>query len=367
MTNPLEEWIHSAIRSQALRDPKLREYLGIGSSTAIDRSVVDRYVSFKLREVASYAYERSPFYKNLFRRKKVTPNKIKTIDDFSTIPFTDPEDIENPYNFLCVSQSEILRGFTTGEPTEPGGRRFLFMKDELEHIVSSIAAGLKMVGMERDNTVLIAFPRATLWDCSWLVERAVRRGGGSPTVTNPTDYDKLAQEVRKVKPSILIGANPHIQGLTKSVRGTRNVSGLGVKAFILSRGCEYYPFNENIRGEIQSVWNCKAYDHYGTTETGFAFSIECPQQNGLHINEADFFAEIVDPVSGEPLRPGEEGELVFTTLTRRGMPLLRYRSGDISRLIREPCKCGANTIQRMDGTKAKIRGKAEEYLFRPLI
>ena len=106
---------------------------------------------------------------------------------------------------------------------------------------------------------------------------------------------------------------------------------------------------------MEDLWKAEVYHHYGMTEAGLAVAIECQAHDGFHFNEADFLFEVVDPATGEVLKDGEEGELVFTTLSREGIPLIRYRTGDISRLIRDPCNCGASTLARI-GTITKRVG-----------
>jgi phenylacetate-CoA ligase len=124
-------------------------------------------------------------------------------------------------------------------------------------------------------------------------------------------------------------------------------AGIDLKKLPLSKGCfGAEPWSENMRKEIESRYNMKAYDIYGLTEIiGPGVSFECEAQNGLHINEDFFYPEIIDPATGRVLPEGEKGELVFTTLTKEGTPLLRYRTRDISYFMREPCSCGRTTLK----------------------
>jgi phenylacetate-coenzyme A ligase PaaK-like adenylate-forming protein len=109
-----------------------------------------------------------------------------------------------------------------------------------------------------------------------------------------------------------------------------------------------------MRVNLQSAWNCEVFTHYGLTEMGLGVAVECPAHNGYHFNEADLLAEIIDPETGEVLSDGEEGELVFTTLTREAMPLIRYRTHDISRLSVKPCECGITTLKKLDRVTRRL-------------
>ncbi len=350
--NVLEEWIHSAIRKDLAGDPKLRSFLGAENSLKPTRAAIERYQLFKLRQVVSYAGSRSPYYRNSLRKAGVSGG-IESLEDFSKLPYTEPRHlIEKTNSFLCVPQSEVFRGFSADGTV--GSMRVLYSRDELDRIVDSIAAALCTVGLERGDVLQVMFPPEAEWGCDYLVSRAAEKVGAAAKVTGHVFLDEQVKKLKESKATLVIGSNPYIYIITGLAGKEYHLDKLGLRAIILSRGCDFYPFDESMRREVEDVWGCKAYDHYGTIETGLAVSIECPAQHGLHINEAEFLVETVDPDSGEPLEAGEEGELVFTTLNRRCMPLLRYRSRDISRLIPRKCKCGAGTL-RMEGVKRKIQ------------
>ncbi len=355
--NSLEEWIHSVIRQSLSEDSELRSFVGAGKSPEITQQVIERYQLFKLSQIVGYAGNRSHFYRNLFQGAGVNPDGVKSLDDFSELPFTEPRQlIENTNSFLCVPQSEVFRGFSADGTLS--SMRVLYSRDELDRIVDSIAAALRTVGLAKGDALQVMFPPEAEWGCDYLVSRAAESIGAAARVTGHVFLDEQVQKMREFKATLAIGSNPYIYIITGLAGKEHALKKLGLRAIILSRGCDYYPFDEAIRQEVEDAWGCKAYDQYGTIETGLAISMECPAQNGLHINEADFFVETVDPESGEVLEAGEEGELVFTTLSRRCMPLVRYRSRDVSRLVTGRCRCGASTL-RMEGIKRKIREGAD--------
>ncbi|MGC8816911.1 MAG: phenylacetate--CoA ligase family protein [Candidatus Hadarchaeum sp.] len=353
--NFLEEWIHSAIK-QSLGESAASGNFPTGNRK-IMREDIERYHLQKLSELVKYIAARSPFYRRLFAKADVNPGDIKSFEDFSKIPFTEPRNIiGKPHLFCCLPQSQIFRGFSA-EGTLDSIRVF-YTKDELDRIVASIAAALGTLGLRKGDVLQIMFSPEAEWGCDYLVSRAAEICGARAVVTGHGLLEEQVDKMVEHGTTMLIGSNPYIYAITGLAEG-RGLDRLGIRSVILSRGCSYFPFDESIREEVERVWGGKAYDHYGTIETGLAVAIECPAQDGLHINEADFFIEVVDPETGEALEPGEEGELVFTTLNRRCMPLLRYRSGDISRLIKGRCGCGAEML-RMEGVKRKILRIGEE-------
>ncbi|MGQ9787941.1 MAG: phenylacetate--CoA ligase family protein [Candidatus Hadarchaeaceae archaeon] len=350
--NFFEEWIRSKINQSLRKKPASNRLIPAAEiNQFIKREEIARYQQLKLSEVLSYTGSRSPFYRRLYATAGINPNRVKSLEDFSKIPFTEPADlVGKPHLFCCLPQSEIFRGFSADGTTN--SIRVFYTKDELDRIVDSIAAALMTLGLKSGDVLQIMFPQESEWGCDYLVSRAAEACGALAIVTGHSLLEEQVQKILENKSTMLIGSNPYIYTITGLAEG-RGLENLGIRAIILSRGCNYFPFDESIRREVEEVWGCKAYDQYGTIETGLAVSIECKAQHGLHINEADFYVEAVDPETGEVLDPGDEGELVFTTLSRSCMPLVRYRSGDISRLIEGRCKCGSG-ILRMEGVKRKI-------------
>jgi len=352
--NPLEEWIHRRIRREVEGSSEFQKQLGKKRLEIVTRDELTGFWLYKLRQVLNYVHERSPFYRRLFRNTGVDPKDISSIQDFYRIPFTELKNIsENPYQFLCVSQSKILRGFTVEEFFEPV-RRIFFTENEIKGIVEAVAVGLRTVGLKTGGVVQIVFPWEPKWGLPDIVERGVKAVGGKPVFKGALTFERQINEIEKNNPSMIIGPNPYLRELTDWAKNRFDLGSLGVETLVLSRGCDFFPFDESIRKELEGLWQCRVYDHYGITEASFALAIECCEQSGLHLNEFDAYVEVVDPHSGENVDVGEEGELVFTTLNRRGMPLIRCRSRDFATVIDGPCGCGARESRRITGIKRNI-------------
>ena len=166
----------------------------------------------------------------------------------------------------------------------------------------------------------------------------------------PEVEDQIAM-MRKNGTTILIGLTSFIYRITVLAKEQNDLRSMGIKAII----CSAEPLPEAMRKEMIDSWGCKVLSQFGMTEMGLASSIECDAYDGLHINDADFIVEVVDPETGEQLSDGEEGEMLWTTLSMEGTPLIRYRTKDLSCLIEPPCACGSRTL----GKIGKVRGRMD--------
>ena len=179
-----------------------------------------------------------------------------------------------------------------------------------------------------------------------LVARALEALGTLPTLIGvPKDYESAAGLLREIQPAMLVGLPVQVRRLALMAPELRPQS-------VLLSG-DYV--SESVKGTLRRLWGCTVYTHYGLTETGLAFAVQCPELTCHHIRPEEFLVEIIDPETGETLPEGSYGEVVFTTLRREAMPLRRYRTGDISRLLPGECPCGRKG-QRLD----RILGRREE-------
>ncbi len=165
-----------------------------------------------------------------------------------------------------------------------------------------------------------------------------------------TDPARTICEITDQEIDCLVGIPTQVLALARH-EGSDEIPAGRIKSVLLS--ADYVP--SAIVRELRRAWGCAVFSHYGTTEMGFGGGVECEAYAGYHLREADLYFEIVDPISGLPQPPGELGEVVFTTLTRAGMPLVRYRTGDISRFLPDPCLCGT-ALRRME----RVRGRVHE-------
>ena len=324
---PLDSWINRKIDSK---------------SDVLTRKNIEEYQLEKIRETISIVCDKSIFYRN--QLKDFIGHEIYSLNDFRDFPFTDESNIgDNPLQMLCVSQSSIDRVVTLDSSGTTGSpKRIYFTREDQELTIDFFMQGMSTLTVKGDRV-------AILLPC----ERPGSVG------------DLLAYAIERLE------AIPFKHGVVKNINGTlhmfseENINvlvGIPVQVLALAR---FYELNNGhnvsiqrvllstdyasgaIVKELERIFGCEVFDHYGMTEMGLGGGIDCCSHGGYHLREADLYFEIVDHDSGKIVPEGNYGEVVFTTLTRNGMPLVRYRTGDISRFIPGDCPCGSG-LQRMD-------------------
>ena len=290
----------------------------------------------RLQQLVGYVNIASPFYKN--RLPQTGATHLDSWDAFQQIPFTTAEDIKaDPLRFSCVSQGQIARVTTlrsSGTTARP--KQLFFTENDLELTRDFFRWGMATL-VSPGDTVLILLPGAVpasvgdllVEALSWMHVKGIVYG----PVTNPGE---TLASIRETRANTLVGIPVQVLSLARHPDAARIVDGT-VKSVLLST--DYAP--NPLVSEIENTFGCRVYDHYGTTEMGLGGAVQCDAHDGYHLREADLLFEIIDPGTGKPADSGETGELVVTTLTRTGMPLLRYRTGDLACQTTAPCQCGS--------------------------
>ncbi len=348
----LENWLYNIINVKLAGDVEFRSFMHRNRLGWLKRSDVEMYQFFMLRKVLQYSYKRSSFYRNLYSQARIHPDEIKSLEDLQKLPFTEPRALsEVPYRFLCLSQAEVARPYTfvTSGTTGPQ-KKIFWTQGDLERITDFMAAGIGTVA-DRSDVIQIALPDGRPNSQADLLCKGVRKLGATPVVAamelSPEEHLRL---IERSHSSVVFGYAQHLFRITKELEGQHALCAKGVKVLFLA--AEYLP--DAKRREIQKIWDCRVHTHYGLTEMGLGVAVECDARNGYHFNEADLLLEVIDPWTGKPVASGQEGELVFTTLNREAMPLIRYRTHDISRLILDPCSCGAAAMLKIDSVRKRL-------------
>jgi len=341
----LEEWEHNKARAEARRSKELQAAM---SGDEVTQADMEEYQLHMLRAQLEYVEANSPYYREKLKAAGVRPSEIRSWRDLERIPPTDPSELAaEPMRFLCARQKDIMRAFTTSG-TSGQRKRLFYTRGDVLNIIDSIAAALKSQGMDDDGALHIMFPAVDAWDPALMLDGGCKVAGFRSVVCSSPDVDEQVAAMREGRATMIIGLTSFIFRVTMLARGRHDLRSLGIKAII----CSAEPMPEAMRREIASAWGCKAVSQYGMTEMGLATTIECGMNEGLHINDADFIVEAVDE-DGRQVRDGEKGELLWTSLSMKGTPLIRYRSGDTGYLIPPPCRCGIVTGRRMVVTGRK--------------
>jgi phenylacetate-CoA ligase len=320
------------------------------------RAEMQKLQSERLRKIVAYVYERVPFYRRQFAEAGITPGDIKDIRDLTKLPFTRKTDLRDnyPFGLFAVPREEVIRihasSGTTGKPTVVG-----YTRDDLQIWAEVCARCLALSGAKPGDLFQNAYGYGLFTGGLGMHYGAEYMGIG----VVPISGGNTARQIM-----ILQDFQPDIMACTPSYALTLadrlleegiDPASLRVRSFIL--GAE--PWTEEMRRELESKLHVDAVNIYGLSEViGPGVSNECVEaKDGSHIMEDHFLPEVINPDTGEPLPEGQVGELVFTTLTKQALPLIRYRTGDLASITYEPCKCG-RTLARM----SRVLGRVDDML-----
>lgn len=311
--------------------------------------------SERLRKLVDRVYHNTPFYRRKMQELDITPDDIRTIDDVSKLPFTTKQDLRDnyPYGLFAVPMSQIIRlhasSGTTGSPTVVGyTRRDLSIWSEM------IARCLSAYGADGNDIFSVAYGYG-LFTGGLGLHYGVEHLGATVIPMSSGNTSKQIQLMHDFGPTAIACTPSYALYLAEAMEKT----GIPREEFKLRIGIfGAEPWTENMRRQIEEKMGVDAYNIYGLSEImGPGVSYECEQKNGSHIVDDHFYPEIVSPDTLQPLPYGEQGELVFTTLTKEGLPLLRYRTKDLCTLTNEPCACGRTNVRM-----SPIMGRSDDML-----
>lgn len=290
-----------------------------------DREAVSSYQLEKIQALIAYAVEHSPFYRRLYARNAIP----RSLSEFSTFPTIEERDLVRHQNeLLCVSPKEIQRIVTlhtSGTTDTP--KRVFFTREDIDLTLDFFHHGMKTMCGAGDRA-LILFPAKTPDSVGALLKTALEQLG-LHVVTSTVDRAISLFLLRDF--DLVCGPASWVE------KAALKTKGHCVRAVLTSSE----KLEEAMRLNIERAWRADVFDHYGMTETGLGGAVECEAHQGMHIRENDLYFETVDAY-GVTLTDGVEGELLVTTLTRRGMPFIRYRTGDRGAMTSERCPCGSH-------------------------
>ncbi|MBQ9321253.1 MAG: phenylacetate--CoA ligase [Eubacterium sp.] len=309
----------------------------------------------KLVEQVKHVWENVPYYRKKMEEKGVTPDDIKSIDDLHKLPFLSKTDLRDayPYGLLGVPLEDCVRIHSTSGTT---GKRVVafYTQDDIDMWDECCARAITAAGGTKEDVCQVSYGFGLFTGGAGL-------NGGSHKVgclTIPMSSGNTERQImfiRDLNATILCCTPSYAAYLGETMKEM----GLSPEEIPLKAGIfGAEAWSEEMRRDIEKTLGIKAYDIYGLTElSGPGVSFECSAQQGMHINEDHFIAEIIDPDTGEVLPDGTQGELVFTSIDKKAFPMMRYRTKDICVLTREKCSCGRTHVRM-----AKPRGRSDDML-----
>ncbi len=312
--------------------------------------------SERLRKVVQTCYDKVPFYHNKMDKMGVKPSDIKGIEDIHKLPFTTKTDLrdEYPFGLQSVPMTEVRRihasSGTTGKPVVG-----TYTDNDLAHWAEGVARVMAAGDVGPGDVVQVSYGYGLFTGGLGAHDGAHVRGA----VQLPTSAGNSEKQIMVMKDfgtTVLCCTPSYALRLAEVLEKSDKINIEDLKLRVGFFGAE--PWTEGMRKELESKLHIKALDIYGLTEmSGPGVGGECEYQDGTHLWEDMFFPEIINPDTLEPCKPGEFGELVFTSLCKEAMPILRYRTRDLTRLIYDRCRCGRTSV-RMD----RILGRSDDMM-----
>lgn len=305
-----------------------------------------------LKTTVQRVYENVPFYREQFDALGLKPSDIETVEDVQKLPFLQKKDLRAhyPFGLFAVDRSELVRlhasSGTSGKPTVVG-----YTKKDIQMWSDLVARAISLAGGRKGEVLHNAYGYGLFTGGLGLHFGSEELGMATVPVSGGNTERQITL-IEDFKPTVICGTPSYMLNIAERME----LMGKDPRATSLKYGIfGAEPWSEEMRRTLEEKFDIKACDIYGLSEVlGPGVAMECHEaQNGLHIAEDHFLVEVIDPETMQPVPDGEDGELVFTSLTKEAFPVIRYRTGDIASITREPCACGRTTT-RMSRVKGRI-------------
>lgn len=320
----------------------------------MSREEMTKLQSARLCKLVDYVYHNVEFYRKKMQAVGLIPSDIKGIEDIEKLPFTTKDDLRDTYPFglFAVPNSEIVRihasSGTTGKATVVG-----YTRRDLDVWAECVARCMTMAGIGRDDIVQIAYGYG-LFTGGLGAHCGAEKIGAMVVPMSTGNSQKLTTMMVDFGATAIACTPSYLLHISEVLREAGLIDKIKLKSAI----CGAEPWTEKMRNEIEKRLHIHAHDIYGLSEVmGPGVACDCEAHAGLHVCEDHFFPEIVDPKTLKGVPEGETGELVFTTLTKEGLPLIRYRTKDLTSLTREKCECG-----RTSARISRFKGRSDDML-----
>jgi phenylacetate-CoA ligase len=310
----------------------------------------------RLRQTVKRVYENVPFYQEKLKELGITPEDIKTLEDVRKLPFTKKKDLRDnyPFGLFAVPMDDVTRihgsSGTSGKPTVVG-----YTANDTKTWAKIVARALVTAGAKSSDIFHNAYGYGLFTGGLGLHYGAEELGAATVPISGG-NTERQITIINDFKPRGISGTPSYILNIVEKMEQM----GMDPRETSIEYGIfGAEPWSEEMRAKLESKLNLKAIDIYGLSELmGPGIAIECYEaQEGLHIADDHFLVEVIDPETLEPVEDGQDGELVFTSLTKEALPVIRYRTGDIASITREKCKCGRTTTRM-----SRIKGRTDDMI-----
>ena len=331
MSISLQEGLYGLCRMRIEGDDEFRAQSGRSDFSVVDDALFDEYRLFQLKRTVHRVRTKSPFYRRLFESAGVTEDDLHTLADIAKLPFTFPRDLSGTsYSLMCTSQGDVEKPVTFYSSGSTGTKkRIFFSKADIQKIFDFLPRGMNTVVDRGEGRVLV------------FLQNSQGRGIGGILAASCTAYgiDSWAADLQDSPEDILKMTLEHkinvwfgdaitIYRATRILEQRTDLRAIGMKCIFITMS----NIPQSMVDYLHEAWGCRVSTHYGLTESGWGLAVDCDVCPGYHYDELDHIVEVVDPVTGEVLPEGQEGEVVLTNIARECMPLIRYRTGDIATL-----------------------------------
>lgn len=320
----------------------------------MSRDEMNALQSARLVKTVDRVYHNVPFYRKKMQELGLEPGDIRGIEDLHKLPFTTKSDLRDTYPFglFAAPQSEIVRvhasSGTTGKATVVG-----YTRKDLDIWSECVARALTMAGVGRDDIIQIAYGYG-LFTGGLGAHGGAEKIGAMVVPMSTGNTRKLTTMMKDFGVTAIACTPSYLLHIAETLEEENALKDVKLKAAI----CGAEPWTENMRKQIEQKLHINAHDIYGLSEImGPGVACDCEYHKGLHVHEDHFLPEIINPETLQPVAPGETGELVFTTITKEGIPLLRYRTRDLTSIDYTPCECG-RTLARI----SRFKGRSDDML-----
>ena len=320
----------------------------------MSRDEMEHLKSKRLVKLVDRVYHNVEFYRKKMQELGIEPGDIKGIQDLKKLPFTTKNDLRDTYPFglFALPQSEIVRihasSGTTGKATIVG-----YTRRDLEIWSECVARALSQAGVERDDIIQVAYGYG-LFTGGLGAHSGAEKLGAMVVPMSTGNTKKLTTMMKDLKVTAIACTPSYLLHIAEVLEEEGDIPNIRLKAAI----CGAEPWTENMRKQMEAKLHIKAFDIYGLSEImGPGVACDCEYHKGLHVYEDHFLPEVIDQETLEPLPKGSTGELVFTTLTKEGLPLIRYRTRDLTSIDYDKCECG-RTLARI----SRFKGRSDDML-----